>query len=124
MSTVTRSPSEGSYTISEAVKVTGRSRPTIRRYLDAGRFPNAFRAPSETGNEPWKIPARDLRAAGMTLQGDTAPTTSDTGQASIDDLQTRLAVAEALADERRQTIELLTAQLSSLQETLRVALGR
>lgn len=111
---------EPSYTITEAVQVTGRSRPTLRRYLDAGRFPNAFRDPEAGEHGPWRIPAGDLRAAGFTIEADTADDTT----APDHELRSQLAVALAVAEERARTIEMLRAQLEQLQDTLRAVAAR
>jgi hypothetical protein len=112
-------------TLTEAAAATGRSRTTIRRYFDQHRFPNAFRD-GDSENEPWLIPLGDLEAAGLSLVDGTVPGGDDgtsTDSTDLDRLRTDLAVARALADERERTIELLSAQLSQLQETLRAAVA-
>jgi transcriptional regulator with XRE-family HTH domain len=56
-----------SLTIAEAAKACGVSASTIRRYLRAGRFPSAPRAPSPGTRQSWqwRIPPEDLPAAGL-----------------------------------------------------------
>lgn len=105
---------EQTYTLSEAAELTGKSRVTLRRYLDQGRFPKAFRDEADPNSQPWHIPAGDLEAAGL------APSIPPSGDEGGDTgLRTELAVARAVADERARTIELLSEQLSQLQDTLR-----
>lgn len=109
---------EKTYTLSEAAEVTGKSRVTLRRYLDQGRFPNAYRDEKDPNSQPWHIPAADLRAAGLTPSTDPAHGASLEGGPEAA-LRTELAVAQALAEERAHTIELLSAQLLQIQDTLR-----
>lgn len=49
------------WTLTEAVERTGASRSTIRRYREAGRFPNAYK--DTTG--VWRFPLEDLLAVGL-----------------------------------------------------------
>jgi predicted DNA-binding transcriptional regulator AlpA len=49
------------WTLTEAVQHTGASRSTLRRYLAAGKFPNAYK---DTSNA-WRFPLEDLLAAGL-----------------------------------------------------------
>jgi DNA-binding transcriptional MerR regulator len=49
------------WTITEAVERTGASRSTIRRYRDAGKFPNSYK---DSGGA-WRFPIEDLLAAGL-----------------------------------------------------------
>lgn len=51
------------WTITEAVERTDASRSTIRRYRDAGKFPNAYK---DTGGV-WRFPLEDLLASGLRL---------------------------------------------------------
>jgi predicted DNA-binding transcriptional regulator AlpA len=50
-----------SWTLTEAVQRTGASRSTLRRYLDAGKFPNAYK---DTAGA-WRFPLEDLLAVGL-----------------------------------------------------------
>jgi MerR family regulatory protein len=56
-----------SLTIAEAAKACGVSASTIRRYLRAGRFPNARREPSPVPGQSWqwRIPPEELPVAGL-----------------------------------------------------------
>jgi hypothetical protein len=104
-------------TLSEASRSTGRSRVTIRRYLDRGAFPGAVRR--SIGARPeWLVPVSDLIAAGL-------PTDVLPGEASGSDEESlghRLAMAEAVAIERYRSIERLEAEVERLHELLRIAL--
>jgi predicted DNA-binding transcriptional regulator AlpA len=51
------------WTLTEAVQRTGASRSTLRRYLDAGKFPNAYKDTSHA----WRFPLEDLLAAGLSV---------------------------------------------------------
>lgn len=126
-------PTRPSFTLSEAAKLTGRNRRTLRRWLDGGRFPNAYQADDDS--RTWKIPAGDLGTAGLgTTPPDGAgwpgigslPLASGVGVTGADvtgrlrDLERQLAeertlrqVAEARLDER-------AAQLTDLRAALEV----
>lgn len=49
------------WTLTEAVERTGASRSTLRRYREAGKFPNAYKDTAGT----WRFPLEDLLAAGL-----------------------------------------------------------
>lgn len=49
------------WTLTEAVQRTGASRSTIRRYREAGKFPNAYKDTAGT----WRFPLEDLLAVGL-----------------------------------------------------------
>jgi predicted DNA-binding transcriptional regulator AlpA len=51
------------WTLTEAVERTGASRSTIRRYREAGKFPNAYKDTSKA----WRFPLEDLLAAGLSV---------------------------------------------------------
>ena len=60
------SDSRPKWTLSEAAERTGMSRSTLRRRLDQGKFPGAYRDQAKQ----WRIPLTDLLAAGITpVQG-------------------------------------------------------
>ncbi len=60
------SDSRPKWTLSEAAEHTGMSRSTLRRRLDQGKFPGAYRDQAKQ----WRIPLTDLLAAGITpVQG-------------------------------------------------------
>jgi hypothetical protein len=58
-----------SLTVSEAAERTGTSRSTVRRRLDGGELPSAWRETGPDGGPsgPWRIPVDDLLAAGFDL---------------------------------------------------------
>lgn len=53
--------SRPAWTLTEAVERTGASRSTLRRYRDAGKFPNAYKDSSGV----WRFPLPDLLAVGL-----------------------------------------------------------
>lgn len=92
-----------SFTLTEAAKVTDRSRVTLRRWLDEGKFPGAFKDPTDSLGQ-WRIPATDLEAAGASFVPDD--TGSDLRDGSLGEpIAVRLAVAEALAEERAKRLD-------------------
>jgi len=120
--------------LSESAHAAGCARITIRRALDAGRFPQAKRAdgPGGPGSGGWLIPVTDLLAAGFRL-GRPAPPESaepvspnsqiqapDTPdelarlRAEIAGLRRRAELAEALAAERGRHLEDLRLALRAL----------
>jgi hypothetical protein len=104
-------------TLSEAARATGRSRVTIRRYLDRGAFPSAVRR--SIGARPeWLVPESDLAAAGLPI-GVLPAEVSGSDDPSM---AHRLAMAEALATERYRSIERLEAEVERLHDLLRIAL--
>lgn len=54
-------PGRPAWTLTEAVERTGASRSTIRRYREAGKFPNAYKDTSGA----WRFPLEDLLAVGF-----------------------------------------------------------
>jgi len=120
---------ETSYTLTEAARVTGKSRVTMRRYLDAGRFPHAFQdTEAGTTPAPWRIPLGDLTAAGLEvapadrIAGRPKTTQAESGgeSAHYQQLREQLAVATALADERARTIDALMAVIGDLSGLLSI----
>lgn len=119
---------EAWFTLTEAARATGKSRVTIRRYLDQERFPHAERE-AETGSgspAPWRIPLGDLVAAGFDVapadrdpvrQGDTGAISPELAR-----MREQLAVATALASERDRTIAILVEQVTELRSLLTEAL--
>jgi predicted DNA-binding transcriptional regulator AlpA len=53
--------SRPAWKLTEAVERTGASRSTLRRYLAAGKFPNAYKDSSNA----WRFPLEDLLAVGL-----------------------------------------------------------
>ena len=112
------------FSLSEAATATGKSRSTIRRALDAGRFPTAFRD-IECGEipAPWRVPIEDLHAAGFPTRSGVLthhqnPPVSTGSNAELASLRQTCAVAVAVADERLRQIEQLTAQVAALTTIL------
>lgn len=117
-------PQRPSYTLSEAADLCGVDRRTIRRHLDADRFPNAWR--EDDGNGPWRIPVTDLLAAGLQPGKPSPPDPPTTDVAPepdhvdrlrdrLADAERRAAVAEAVAAERDRTIRAMEAALRALE---------
>lgn len=104
--------------------MTGLSRVTIRRYLDAGRFPNAFRDSSSARKPaPWRIPAGDLRRLGLSITepqatADAAPDTAEPEEKRVARLEVESAVNLAVATERLRTVEVLIAFNERLLDTV------
>ena len=101
-------------TISEAAAAAGVDRRTVRRKLDAGLLPGAIRSdgPAGAGTGPWSIPAVELIAAGIDLGGAqraavVTPANDSPAITAVDleALKRRLAVAEAIAEERRLALD-------------------
>jgi hypothetical protein len=127
-------PARPSFSLSEAAKLTGRNRRTLRRWLDAGRFPGAFQ--DDTDLHTWRIPAADLGTAGLGTTppdgargGTTGPMPLAFGEgvtgadlaARLRDLERQLAdertarkVAEAIATERATQLDDLRGALEVL----------
>lgn len=96
-------PSRPAWTLTEAVQRTGASRSTLRRYLDAGKFPNAYKDTSKA----WRFPLEDLLAAGLSLSEPTSEralsTPTEHGQSMLTE----------------QANETNTEQVSKLEQALR-----
>jgi Helix-turn-helix domain len=102
--------------ISDAARRCGVHRNTVRRYLDAGKFPGAFR---EDERSPWQIPVQDLLEAGLNVRAASSAETWALQSWSRADLAIRLEElqrkvremthraeeAEALLSERDRRIE-------------------
>lgn len=106
------------FSLTDAAALGNKSRVTLRRYLDAGRFPNARQDESDPSRQ-WLIPLADLQAVGVEIHVDTASDTAETDATRM--ILVRLAVAEALAEERAaeivrlaKVVEALTAQVAVL----------
>ena len=113
------------YTLSEAAEVTGKGRATIRRYLDAGRFPNAFQEGTADPFPAWRIPSSDLIAAGLTIdlaRPATRPSAGRRATSTMMSTSEELAAANAVAEERARTIEALTLELAETRRALMEAL--
>jgi hypothetical protein len=91
------------------------SRRTLVRRLEAGAFPNAYRAAGSQGEGtgPWQLPVADLLAAGYQVRAEaepSAPSSTEritqleqanaTLQARVGTLEGKLELVQLLADER------------------------
>lgn len=86
------------WTLTEAVQRTGASRSTLRRYLDAGKFPNAYKDTSKA----WRFPLEDLLAAGLSISEPPAERalSTPTEQTSTAGAEQVSKLEQALRDER------------------------
>lgn len=113
-------------TVSDAARLAGVPRKDLFQAVQAGQFPNAYRATpmgGGPGSGQWRIPLSDLVDARL-LQDDSLneppmpdPTSGDLRR-RLQELEQRLAVAEALAAERASTIDTLTMALRALERTV------
>lgn len=105
-------------TVKEAVDATQTSESTIKRRLRSGAFPNAV----HTADGKWMIPLGDLSAAGlrpgkMSKPDPVTPHSDRVRDLAIEnaELRQRVAVAEALADERNRIIDVQQQMLKMLE---------
>ncbi len=104
---------ERSLTLSEAAAASGASRVTLRRRLDAGTFPRAYRsaAGGKGRKDTWLIPVSDLVAAGFVLARGEQAAAATPGrriaelEARVTDLEREVAVWKARAEERERHLE-------------------
>lgn len=108
------------WTLTEAVQRTGVSRSTLRRYLDAGKFPNAYKDISKA----WRFPIEDLLAAGLSVS--EPPTeralSAPTEQVSIAMAEQVSKLEQALRAERvraENAERLATSYLENVQDLRR-----
>jgi hypothetical protein len=104
-------PAGVALTLSEAAEACGVHRATVRRYLDRGQLPGAFKA----ADGAWRVPVPALLNAGLRLRVPDAPPPDDelTRLAAENALlRERLARAEATAEERERH---LATALSALR---------
>ena len=65
-----------SFNLSDAARLTGVSRSTMRRYREAGDFPDAYK----NTDKQWMIPLENLLAKGLKPIGEVSRTVTLTGQ--------------------------------------------
>jgi len=113
-------PATPSLTLTEAARAAGVSRSTVRRRLDAGDFPGAWR--EEERPYRWRVPVPELLAAGIDVQAPNRQEAQEPAGETVEDLRAALAVererraaAEALAEERAARVEDLRASLRQLE---------
>lgn len=104
----------GALTLTEAARACSVHRSTLRRALDAGRLPGAFRdaGPDGTGVGPWRVPLSALQAAGWSptrrgqpggAPGGRAPDAPAAGGALIP-LSELSGLFDRLADAERRAV--------------------
>lgn len=118
-------PNRPALTINKAAEAADVHRNTIRRRLDDGQFPNAFREPGEQGRKAWLIPVGDLLAAGLHLHR-PSPADQVAAEETLDELQAlradnlelrhRAELAESLARERERALTIAERALLALTE--------
>jgi predicted DNA-binding transcriptional regulator AlpA len=118
------------WTLTEAVERTGASRSTIRRYREAGKFPNAYKDTAGT----WRFPLEDLLAVGLSpsepareraqSKPSEQPLSTSTEQASTASAEqvNKLEQALILERTRAENAERLAASYLANVEDLRRAL--
>ena len=107
-----------SWTINASADLCGVSKSTVRRYLDAGRFPNAFK----DTRGAWKIPIEDLLAVGWKPTDTPVTAIAETSQIDVNLRITELESALEIERVRRETAEQITAQIQANLADLRTAL--
>jgi predicted DNA-binding transcriptional regulator AlpA len=111
--------SRPAWTLTEAVERTGASRSTIRRYRDAGKFPNAYK---DTAGA-WRFPLEDLLAVGLkpTEPAREQAQNTSTEQATTEQLN-KLEQALIMERTRADNAERLAASYLANVQDLRRAL--
>ncbi|MPY12312.1 helix-turn-helix domain-containing protein [Arthrobacter bussei] len=115
------------FTLSEAAERTNSSRSTMRRYREAGKFPNAYKGT----DSQWRVPVEDLLANGLTLSGQAQPeqVSAPTEQAPptggvlverVRELEAALAVERAKAEGLERVAAAAEANAADLRMALRM----
>ena len=119
-----------SFTLSRAAQVTGVSRSTIRRYHEAGDFPNAWK----TTKGVWMVPVEDLLAKGLKVgEAKTKTTLSEPAQdepraiavgmpTGVPEEVVNLRVELATERARRESAEALLIEVRRRADSLDMAL--
>lgn len=110
---------ERSLTLSEAAAASGASRVTLRRRLDAGSFPNAFRSDTDGKGrkDTWRIPVGDLIAAGFVLPGELRAAAATPAKRVVE-LESRVAALEQEVAVWRARAEEREGHLADLRAVL------
>ena len=119
-------------TITDAARATGTDRGTIRRLLDAGRFPGAYK--DDQGF--WRIPAAEFEDVDLTVEyervtvavdqnGASGPVTELVHQLQLEcsELRARAEKAEALLGAEQRLTDELRESLKNERRTLAALLG-
>lgn len=120
------------WTLTEAVERTGASRSTIRRYREAGKFPNAYK---DTAGA-WRFPLEDLLAVGLSPsepareraqskaseQGQSTPTeqSSSASAEQVSKLEQALRNERTRADNAERLAASYLANVEDLRRALRM----
>lgn len=135
--------SEKLFSLSEAATATGKSHPTIRAWLRAGKLPNA-RNITKGKSTAWLIPLTDLVAAGLldevrntesgqgelaraqarVLEVEHALQMAELELKGLRDLLAKSEQAEATARQSLETISRLALETRDKQEARRGLFGR
>jgi hypothetical protein len=118
-------PASTLWTLTEAERHANVTRKTLRTMAEGGKLPGAH----QDGRGRWLIPAQALGAAGVMARttppdapavpsGNPAGAPAPVPAAPDPETLRRLAVAEALADERARTIEDLRATVERLSRAM------
>lgn len=121
-----QAPRAAALTLSEAAKATGKHRDVIRRLLDGGKLPNAYRD-DDAPARPWMVPPGDLEANGLRLHApgssaahgepQGAPTAADEAvelRRQRDQARADAERWQAIAEERARALDLATVALRAL----------
>jgi Helix-turn-helix domain len=125
------------WTIKEAAERCAVSTSTVRRYREAGRFPNAFKDTAGT----WKVPLEDLLAVGWRPRDPTLSTLTELPLSTLSErppeqpneqeqtdrireLEQTLALERARADHLERIAALAQANAEDLRMALRMLEGR
>jgi hypothetical protein len=115
--------------LSAAAEACRVSRATIRRRLDDGAFPNAYRDEGPAGPEtgPWRVPITDLIAADLHPNAPGVPDTASAKAVSAptdtpDDEVVRLRAEVVAQRHRAELAEAIAAERARALEDLRTAL--
>jgi len=115
-------------TLAQAASATGRSRVTIRRYLDKGLFPGARR---ESGRDDgrWQVPATDLVDLGLPLDahrngGTEDATSADPSAAAQGPLLEAIAAQGQTIREQAETIRRMAETIAALVDAASPRMSR
>ncbi len=99
-------------TLIETAERTGTSKVTARRYLDAGKFPNAKREDGRADGR-WLIPWEDVVSSGLARKK-AAGNFGDGAVGASETLQRSLEILSRTVEVQAQTIDRLTALVEQM----------